>query len=899
MMDQRPDPDRLLKQVQAEEQAAHRGKLKLFFGACAGVGKTYAMLEAARQRKAEGLDVAIGLVETHGRTETAALLDGLEQLPRRLVEHQGAQLPAFDLDAALARRPQILLVDELAHTNEPGCRHTKRWQDVLELLDQGIDVYTTLNVQHLETMNDVVAQVTGVVVRETVPDSVFEQADEVELVDLAPVDLLKRLKEGKVYLPQQAQQALQHFFRESNLTALREIALRMTADRVNEQVQQHRRVQGVAATWATTERLLVCVGPSQSSLQVIRATHRMARRLGASWIGVYVETPAELRLSADVRSRVSHHLRVAEQLGAETVTLSGQRVVEEILTYARTRNVTTIVVGQPARDRWRDRLVGSPVDQLIRQSGDIQVHVIRGVGPAVVEPPSAHPRSAVRPGDYLFALGVVVAISLASGLLALFLAPVNVIMLYLLGVVVVAWRAGRWPSVMASVLSVLLFDFFFVPPRFTFAVSDSQYVLTFLVMLVVALVISELTARFKQQAEASRLREQRTAALYALSRELVSNRGTEALLQIAVRYIAEVFESQLVALLPDAQGRLVVRAGWPSPFAIDDKEQAVAQWAYDLGQIAGKGTDTLPACGTLYVPMMASGAPVGALGVRPKDPARLLIPDQLHLLEAFAHQTGLAIENDRLSEAGHRAQAQIETERLRNTILSSIPHDLRTPLAAITGSATSLLEGGEALDAATRRDLAHNIYDEAERLSTIVNNVLDMTKIESGALALHRELLPIEEVVGGALNRLERRLAGRPIETRIPQTLPMVPMDGLLMEQVIINLLDNALKYTPVDSPIEITAAQESRQLLVDVADRGPGLPSDHPERLFEKFYRGGQQGREGFGLGLTICRGIVAAHGGTMQALNRPGGGALFRVALPLATVDGRPPVAAGMDMT
>ncbi len=883
-MDHRPDPDQLLKQVQAEEQAAQRGQLKLFFGACAGVGKTYAMLEAARQRKAEGVDVVVGLIETHGRKDTAALLEGLEQLPPRTIDHGGTQLKAFDLDGALVRHPQLILVDELAHTNEPGSRHTKRWQDVWELLDHGIDVYTTLNVQHLETMNDVVAQITGVIVRETVPDSVFERASEVELVDLPPDDLLKRLTEGKVYVPDLAQKALQHFFKKSNLTALREIALRITADRVNTQVQSYRKSLATTGVWATSERLLVCIESSHGSLHVIRAAHRMARSLHADWIGVYVETPAELQRPEIVRACAVQHLRLAEQLGAETITLSGEHLAEELLTYARSRNVTIIVVGKPTRSWWKIRIFGSSIEELLRRSGDINIFAIRAdvhreEVPVIPIPQARTPWSA-----YRLALLIVVGMTVLNAGLSFFLAPANLVMVYLMGVMAVAWYAGRGPSVLASILSVVVFDFFFVPPRLTFSVSDYQYILTFAVMLAVGLVISELTSRLRKQTEASRLRERRTASLYELSRELASNRGTDSLLQVAVRYISEVFESQVITLLPNEQGRLVVRTGWPVAFSIDPKEQAVAQWVYDLGQIAGKGTDTLPASETLYVPMMATGQAVGALGVRPKDPRRLLIPDQLHLLETFAHQTGLAIENDRLAEEQHRTKAQVETERLRNVILSSIPHDLRTPLAAITGSATSLLESGQTLNPVIWKELVQNIYDEAERLSSVVNNVLDLTKLESGTMAIRKELLPIEEVVGSALTRLEQRLAGRPVKTQIAPGLPMVPMDALLIEQVIMNLLDNSLKYTPEGTPIDLSVAVEGPVVAMEFADRGPGLPGDDPERLFEKFYRGDQKGRQGFGLGLTICRGIIEAHGGTMTALNRPGGGAVFRFSLPLS---------------
>ena len=490
--------------------------------------------------------------------------------------------------------------------------------------------------------------------------------------------------------------------------------------------------------------------------------------------------------------------------------------------------------------------------------------------------------------DYALAVGTVIAISLLNGVLFFFLAPTNLIMLYLLGVIFVAWRGSRGPAMLAAVLSVLVFDFLFVSPHFSLVVSDYQYVITFGVMLFVSLVISHLTLRLRQQAEGARLRERRTAALYALSRELAGNRGTAELMKSAVRNIAEVFESQVIGLLPDAKGRLVPIASWPENFRVDSKEQGVAQWAYDLGQIAGKGTDTLPASESLYVPMMATGKPIGALGVRPADPQRLLIPDQLHLLETFAHQAGLAVEADRLADQRRQAEAQAEAERLKNVILISIPHDLRTPLAAISGSAASLLEA-KTLDEDARRELAQTIIDESGRLSTILNNLLDLTRIESGALQPRKQLVSVEDIIGAALSRLSDRLADRAVNIDIQRDLPFVAIDELLIQQVLLNLLDNALKYSPAGSPIDIAARRDAGELLIEVADRGPGLPEGPSDRLFEKFYRG-RQGREGFGLGLAICRGFLKTHGGTIEASNRPEGGASFRFSLPLTNSEHEP---------
>jgi two-component system sensor histidine kinase KdpD len=665
MSEQRPDPDALLARVQAEEAQQARGKLKIFFGAAAGVGKTYAMLEAAHARRADGVDVVVGWVDTHGRAETEALLQGLEVLPRRPLAYRGATMDEFDLDAALARRPALLLVDELAHTNVPGSRHAKRWQDVAELLEAGIDVYTTVNVQHLETLNDVVAQITGVIVRETVPDSMLERADEVELVDLPPDDLLQRLREGKVYVPRQIERAIQNFFQKGNLIALRELALRRMADRVDDQMQVYRRTHDIVETWPTTERLLVCVSPSPLAARLVRAARRMAARLRAEWLVVYVETPAHLRLPEADRDRVVQTLRLAQQLGAETVTLSGQKVSEELLTYARTRNVAKIVVGKPKVWRWRDRIFGSVVDELVWGSDEIDVYVLSGeadtLRPQVVHMLERHSDWPA----YGRGLTVVVLCTVLAWLVSPLFGEPNLIMIYLLGVVAVARRSGRGPAILASVLSVVAFDFFFVPPYLTFAVSDVEYLVTFAVMLLVALIISTLTVRLQQQAEAAGQRERRTAALYAMSRDLANRRDTNSLLAAATRHISEVFESQVMLLLPDADGHLQTRgisaerdATEPRTLALDAKELGVAQWVYEHQQMAGLGTATLPGTEALYVPLIAVRGVVGVLGIRPDLPRRLLTLEQVHLLETFASQTALAIERAMLAEEAQNARSR-------------------------------------------------------------------------------------------------------------------------------------------------------------------------------------------------------------------------------------------------
>jgi two-component system sensor histidine kinase KdpD len=883
--DRRPDPEALLAYAKAEERKKGRGKLRIFLGAAPGVGKTYSMLEAAQARLAEGLDVVAGVVETHGRLETEALLQNLEVLPRRQIDYKGITLEEFDLDEALARQPALLLVDELAHTNAVGSRHAKRWLDVKELLDRGINVYTTLNIQHLESFNDVIAQITGVVMRETVPDSMLEEADSLVLVDLPPDDLLIRLKEGKVYVPQQAEWATQNFFQMGNLIALRELALRITADRVNAQVLVYRQGQAVQTTWPTAERLLVCIGPSPTSAKLIRATKRMAAGLRAEWFAVYVEDPKMLRLPEAERNRAVFNLRLAEQLGAETITLRGRRIAEEIVNFARQKNITKIVAGKPIRPRWKDILFGSPVDELVRLSGEIDVYVITGEPGEQRESTSvAQPKTIPWP-DY--ELGLLYFI-LANGL-SLLMYPhfdlSNLIMVYLVGVMVTAIHCGRGPAILISLLSVLAFDFFFVPPRFTFAVADTQYIVTFAVMFLVALVISHLTALIRQQAEAARSQERQTAAMHALSRQLASTRGVEKILQVAVKHISEIFGSQVAALLPDEKGGLQVAAGDLTVFKKDIiKELSVAQWTYKAGQMAGWGTQTLPTAEILYVPLQAANAASGVLALRPRDAERLLLPEQLHLLESLAKQVALALEVERLQKTALEAQIEAETERLRSSLLGSVTHDFQTPLAAIMGSASSLLDLPSRIDAKLAQEMLTNIYDEAERLSRLVNNLLDIAKLESGALKLQKELQPLEEVVGAALNRLEKKLANRPVTISLPPDLPMVPLDAALAEHIFINLLENALKYTPPGSPLAISAMRKDQEIEVEVADCGSGIPPEDLDKIFDMFYRGTKDlSQKGYGLGLSICRAIVEAHGGRIWAENLPGGGAAARFIFPV----------------
>ena len=888
MEDQRPDPELLLDQMRMDAERSREGQLKIFFGAAPGVGKTYAMLEAAHQKISEGVNVVVGLVETHGRKETEALLERLEILPLRRVEYRGAILKEFDIDAALARKPSIILVDELAHSNAEGSRHKKRWQDIYELLGAGITVYTTLNVQHLESLNDVVAQITSINVRETVPDFLLDRADEIELIDLPPNDLLQRLAEGKVYVAELAVQARRNFFRKGNLLALRELALRRTAEQVDVQMQDYRRIKGVKDVWPAAERILVCVGPSPFAVRLIRAAKRMAAGLRADWIAVNVEAPGKVQPSEKDIKGLAENMRLAESLGAETVVLSGHKASEEILNYARSRNVTKIIVGKPTHPRWKDKLFGSMLDEIVRGSGDIDVNVISGdiTAPSRVSQPKTAP-SKTPAKEWITSIFGVALCTVIAVLMLPYFTLVDIAMVYILGVVVVASRTGNAPSLLASLLSVAAFDFFFVPPYYTFAVNDVKYFVTFIVMFIVAFVTSKLTLRVREQAESARRRERSTAALYRLSRELTREREIERLSTVSINHISEVFSSEAVVLVPDQWDRLTCAVTCTGTFIVDEKEMSVAQWAFDHSQKAGSGTDTLSGAKAFYIPLVSTSKTVGVIGVMPGPSVSFYDSEQVHSLESFATQTAIAIERAILAEEAQQAILRAETEMLRNTLLSSVSHDLRTPLAAITGAASTILENDSSLSQSDRHELTLTIYEEAEHLNQIIRNVLDMTRLESGAIKVKKEWQSIEEIVGAVLNRLADKLKDRPVSIRLQKDLPLVPFDPLLLEQVLMNLLVNAIKYTPPQSKIDISAVVKGHEVLVELADRGPGIPSEDADRIFEKFVRGPSTG--GIGLGLTICRAIVAAHGGRIWAENRPGGGAVFRFTLPIVE---QPPI-------
>jgi two-component system, OmpR family, sensor histidine kinase KdpD len=875
----RPSPEALL----AEARKEHRGRLKVFLGAVPGVGKTYAMLQAARQRKSEGVDVVAGLVETHGRAETQALLEGVEIIPRRQVEYRGTLLNEMDLDAVLARRPQLVLVDELAHTNAPGSRHPKRHLDVEELIAAGIDVFTTVNIQHLESLNDTVAAITGVRVRETLPDRLLEEADDIQLIDLPPEELLQRLREGKVYVPQQIERAIGHFFRPGNINALRELALRRTAERVDRQMQGYMRTQAIPGPWPTTDRIMVCVSPSPLSARLVRTVKRRADRRGAAWVAVYVETPAHQRLSDADRDRVDRTLRLAESLGGEAVSTPGRDVAEDLVQYARTRNATEIVIGKSGRSWWQRLRHGSIVDALIRKSGPIDIYVVAGEetwtprADLLMAPSPAE----LKPTRYLAATGLVVAAAAIAKLLGHFAGLPNISLVLLVGVLLTAVWFGLWPSIYASLLGLLVYDFFFVQPLHTFSIASPQDVLAIFVFLVVAVLTSNLTARLREQTEAAKRREDRTSALFALSRALAGATALDSIAQVIVSQVSKIVGERVVILLPE-RDRLIQKLSHPLEPQLSETEAAAATWAWEHNQLAGAGSDTLPGVPWLFMPLRTGQDTVGVIGVESKGRSEVLSPRRQRLLEGLADQAAIAVERVRLVQEMQQARLQSETEKLRNAMLSSISHDLKTPLASIIGSASSLLGYGQGYDERARRDLLATIQEEAERLDRFVSNLLDITRIESGRLEPKREWAEIGDVIGTALARLQNVLNRYRVDVEIEPDLPLLRLDFVLVEQVFINVLENAAKYSPPGSTITVKARREQEQVAIEIDDEGVGIPAGDLERVFDKFYRVRHADRQiaGTGLGLSIARGFVEAHGGTISA-GRPRGGTGTRITV------------------
>jgi len=885
----RPSPEALLKAA-----GNGCGRLKIFLGAAPGVGKTYEMLETAQERRRDGIDIVVGLVETHGRAETEALLGGFEIIPRKKIDYRGHVLEEMDLDAVLARRPQIVLVDELAHTNAPGSRHPKRYLDVEEILAAGIDVYTTLNIQHVDSLNDVVARITRIRVRETVPDSVLDRADDIEIVDLAPDDLIQRLNEGKVYVPKQAARALSHYFAPGNLTALRELALRRTAQRVDEQLLTHMQAHAIEGPWPAGERVLVCISESPHIGELIRHAKRVADQLHASWIGLYVETQRTSHLTEAERDRIADAMRLAERLGGEAVTVPGRSVVGEVLAYARANNVTQIIIGKSHRSRWFEILHGSVVHDLVRQTGGISVHVI--APDATPDTGRAPPKQAkierqAKPVElypYLIAFVTAVAALLIGKLLEPFLGIETIDLVFLIGVIAVAVRYGLWPSLAVSVFSMLAYNFFFIPPIYTLTIADPKNVAALFFFLLVALVTSNLAARVRTQAITAQNHAGTTEALYAFSRKIAAIGTQDDLLWATAYQIASMLKLNVVLLLPDG-GSLAIRAGYPPEDRLDEADMAAASWAWENDRAAGRGADTLPGAKRLFLPLRAGQNAVGVLGIGSEEAGALLTPDKRRLLDALMDQAAVAVERVRLSHDIADARLVAETERLRAALLTSLSHDLKTPLASIIGAVTSLQQYDKLYDEASKQSLVSTIHDEAERLNRFIANLLDMTRLESGSLKPSQEPVDLSELVGTALQQSTRLLRHYRIEVRLDSELPMLKLDPVLFEQAFLKLLDNVAKYAPEGSKLTLAGYRKQGSVLLEVMDEGPGIPAEDLERVFEKFYRVRKQDqqRAGTGLGLPICRGFIEALGGTIRADNRSDrSGAIFTIVFPQSLI-------------
>lgn len=864
--DDRPSPEALL----AEAQREGRGRLKIFLGAAPGVGKTYAMLETAHERVREGIDVVAGVVETHGRKETASLLKGMDVLPSRMVEYRGRAFREMDLDALIKRRPRIALVDELAHTNIPGSRHVKRWQDVEELLAAGIDVYSTLNIQHLESINDVVEQISGVKVRETLPDSVLSTADEIELIDLPPQDLIKRLEEGKVYVPEQARRAIHSFFSPGNLTALREMALRHAAERVDRQMVDYMRAHAIPGPWPVRERVLVCIDEKVDADRLVRFAKRSAERRGAAWVAVTVETAQAHALSEAQKDSIDAAMRLAAQLGGDSATLQGEDVAETVLSYAREHNCTQIVVGRARRGRWFTRMGKSVTERIIEKAGDFTVVLIGGEAEHFTKPTvTIKSNSGWRVWvGYAFALATT-AIATGLGFLIDIHLPIgNISVTYLIGVMLVAMKFGLRAGIAASFASFLAFNFFFTQPRHTFAISDIQNVLTVVFFLIAAFIVSNMAARLRTQIQATRESARRTANLYDFGRKVTAAATLDDVLWAVVHHVATTIHGRSLVLMPGEAG-LAIAAGYPPEDQIDDKSAGAADWAWSHGQPAGRGSATLPAAEWLFLPLKTGRGPVGVLGVQMSEDADMPSPAQLRLLETLADQAAVAIERTTLVADVETARVATERERLRSALLSSLSHDLRTPLVSIMGASSTLISYDENLESDARRDLAQTIQDEAERLNRFVQNLLDMTRLGAGSLKPRVDWVDLRDVVAAATKRTERLARGHSLKVEIDPNVPLLCLDAVLMEQVFFNLLDNACKYAPIGTPIKVWALKTPAYITIEVADQGPGIPSEDREKVFDMFYRVKETDSRaaGTGLGLAICRGIVEAHGGTIKA--------------------------------
>jgi two-component system sensor histidine kinase KdpD len=874
----RPDPAVLLSQIEADEKRQLRGRLKIFFGSSAGTGKTYAMLQEAHRRLKEGLDVVAGIVETHDRHETKQLLEGLPVLPLQDIDHRGVKLKEFDLDGALKRKPAILLVDELAHTNAAGCRHLKRWQDVEELLVAGIDVYTTLNVQHLESLNDVVGSITGIAVREMVPDSIFDEADDIIFVDTPPDELLNRLREGKVYIaPGANERAIQNFFRKTNLQSLRELALRRTADYVDADTDDQRRREGLSTPNIAGDRIMVCIGPDMFASKLVRTGKRLAAALKSPWDAVYVETPQSSSQDPRLRHHIQHVMASAERNGADVVSLQGARIGDELLNYARNKGITKILIGKSVAPAWRALLGKGLPEYILSQSGDIDVYVV--TTPAALSASFNKKRKlSLKPTwwkEYLVAALSSAGVTVLGFASFSFLKTIDMAMLYLVGVMCISAWLGRGPSLLYSVLSIAAFDFFFVHPQFTFAISDFSYTLTFLVMFVTSIVISTLATKLRDQMLLSRRREHETQMFYGLTKELTATRTREDMSEALIRRLTETARVAVSIWYPDGKGYLNMAYGEVTGDHF--KEETVVKWCFDNGQAAGAGTDTMPSAARYYLPIRGTNMTLGVVGVKPEG--ELLLPDQTLMIETFVDLLGSALERSETAESAEKAKMLAEREKMRNILLSSVSHDLRSPLSVITGAADTLLQNASMAD----NQLLKSIRQEASRLTRVVSNLLDITRIEGGQIRLNMHPYFPAEIIGSAVESCKEVLKHHKLVLNVPEQLPYVKMDGLLMSQVIQNLLENAANHTPQGTAVTVEAGMHNNGLHLVISDNGPGIPLGQEKEIFNKFATFAQGDRpKGAGLGLSICQAVVMAHLGRIYAENKKEGGSRFVVELP-----------------
>ncbi|MGQ0699503.1 MAG: ATP-binding protein [Panacagrimonas sp.] len=888
--DNRPSPDQLLK----DAQRAHRGKLKVFLGAAPGVGKTYAMLRAAQRERADGVEVCVGLIETHGRAETEAQLAGLELLPRARIEYRGRSFEELDVAAILRRRPQLVLVDEFAHSNIPGASHPKRHQDVEDLLEAGLDVWTTLNVQHLESLNDVVARITGVPVRETVPDEVLDQADEIELIDLPPEDLIRRLKEGKVYVPDQARQALGQFFGRGALTALRELALRAAAEHIDAEMLEFKARHAVDEPWPTRERLLVCINEQDVSQTVVRAARRIAEHRRIPWIAVHVITPRALGLDDRARDKVARNLRLAERLGADTVSVPGNDLVETLIELARARNATQIVVGRPQRRRLRMPWTKSIAVELMRRASPLEITVVTWEAPRASTGLSLQlpTRESLSWKPYAIATALSVATALLCFALERVLGVHSMGAVFLLTVLAVAVRLGLWPSLFASLLCSGLYNYLFTEPRFTLLVAQPDDLAAVVSFFIAALLAGNLGGRLRSQLDQLKTGTRQAYELAEFSRGLTAAAESREVVRATVEHLNATLMLESVVMQRGEEDRLIVQPGSSNQRPIPDIGHAAAQWAWTHDEAAGFGTDTLPASPWRFLPLSSARGRIGLLGVHLAARGRDADAAELRLLQSVAGLAAVALERTRLVADLESSRVATETEQLRAALLSSVSHDLRTPLVSVLGAAETLTGENGKLAESSRRELAAHILEEAERLNRFVQNLLDMTRLSYGKLVLRKDACDVHELLAGARKRIEKLLGGRVLNVSVAPDLPMIQADAMLVEQVLVNLLDNAIKYSPADQPVRIECRVEGAQLLVTVIDRGPGIPEADREKVFDMFYRVKQTDTRsaGTGLGLAICRGILAAHGGSIVALaGNDGVGTRMEVRLPTKVAEAR----------